>query len=201
MAPTPSANDYTVTDVNADVTADTAAHARDQALVQAERSAYTQLCQRLGVPDNGAKLDDDAMGAMVQSFEVQSERISAVRYIGVFTIRFKPSAVKKKIGNAVTVIAPSEGEGESMPSAPVSHISVAIQTDSLAAWAQIKRRLGAVPQVTKINTLDLGRGLSHIDIAYNGTLEQLEQSVTAQGFVLRQDNGSWELFDGSMVPR
>ncbi|MDR3424084.1 MAG: hypothetical protein P4M13_03265 [Alphaproteobacteria bacterium] len=199
---TPPVTDvYTVTDVNADVTADTAAHARDKALLQAERSAYTQLCGRLNAADNGAKLDDDAMAALVQSFEVQSEHISPVRYIGVFTIRFKPSAAQKKIGGAVAAAA-AAGEDKAQPAGPTAHLTVAVQTDSLAAWAQIKRRLGAVPQVAHIDTLDLGRGVSHIDLAYGGTLDDLRNAVTTQGFVLRQNgNGVWELFDGSMIAR
>ena len=39
---------FEVTDVAADVTADSAAHARDQAIAQAQRSAFEQLLQRLG---------------------------------------------------------------------------------------------------------------------------------------------------------
>ncbi len=195
--PTPPASDpYTVADVNADVMADTAAHARDQALMQAERAAYGQLCGRLGVPDNSIKLTDDALAALVQSFEVQSERVSAVRYIGVFTIRFKPSAAQKKIGASVT-----GEEGKPLPSGPLSHVTTAVQTDSLAAWAQIKKRLNAVPQVAKIDTLDLGRGVSHIDLSFAGSLDDLKQAVTVQGLVLRQSGSGWEITDGSMVPR
>jgi hypothetical protein len=194
----PPAETYTIADVNADVTADTAAHARDQALMQAERLAYVQLCGRLGAEDNSAKLDDDALAALVQSFEVQSERLSAKRYIGVFTIRFNPSAVQKKKGASV---APA-GEGKATFREPVTHMTVAVQTDSLAAWAQIKRRLGAVPQVSRVDTLDLGRGLSHIDLSFSGALDDLRQAVTDQGLVLRQnESGAWELYDGSMVPR
>lgn len=203
--PTPPApavaEPYTVADVNADVTADTAAHARDKALMQAERLAYGQLCGRLSAPDNSAKLSDDAIAAMVQSFEVQSEHVSAVRYIGVYTIRFKPSAVQKKGAIPVSAKGSLGGEGKLPPQGPISHVTVAVQTDSLAAWGQIKKRLNAVPQVSKIDTLDLGRGTSHIDLSYGGAIGDLEQAVTAQGLVLRQTESGWELYDGSMVPR
>jgi hypothetical protein len=200
-APAAAASDpYTVADVNADVTADTAAHARDQALLQAQRTAYVQLCARLGVPDNSIKLTDDALAALVQSFEVQSERLSAVRYIGVFTIRFKPSAVQKKAGTAVVAVA--AGDSKPAVQGPTAHMTVAVQSDSLAAWSQIKRRLGAVPQVAGIEVLDLGRGLSHIDLSYGGSPDDLKQAVAVQGLVLRQNGiGIWELYDGSMVAR
>ena len=195
--PAPVVSDpYTVADVNADVMADTAAHARDQALMQAERSAYGQLCGRLGVTDNSIKLTDDALAALVQSFEVQSERVSAVRYIGIFTIRFKPAATLKKTGASV-----AGEEGKILPPGSLSHIAAAVQTDSLAAWAQIKKRLNAVPQVARIDTLDLGRGVSHIDLSFAGSLDDLKQAVTVQGLVLRQSGSGWEITDGSMVPR
>ena len=194
---TASPESYTVTDVNADVTADTASHARDQAIMQAERTAYSQFCVRMGVPDHSAKLSDDALASLVQSFEVQNERLSAVRYIGVFTIRFKPSAMQKKLGIPVA----TEGAGV-LPQGPAAHLTVAVQTDSLAAWSQIKLRLGKVPQVAKIDTLDLGRGVSHIDLSFSGSLDDLRQAVTTQGLVLRQNEyGVWELYDGSIVPR
>jgi hypothetical protein len=219
-SPTPSAvppavvvtDPYTVTDVNADVTADSAAHARDQALMQAERDAFTQLCTRMGAAEGAAKLDDNALAALVQSFEVQSEHVSPVRYIGVFTIRFKPLSVQKKIGKSAAPVPADAAdasaapavviEGKPMPQGPLSDVLIGVQADSLASWMQIKRRLNAVPQVARINTLDLGRGLSHIDVAYSGSILDLQQALIAQGLVLRQTpTGIWELYDGSMVTR
>src|ERR1700722_13356422 len=47
---------YTVTDIAVDVTADSAAHARDQAVGEAQRAGFNQLLERLGVdPALGAK--------------------------------------------------------------------------------------------------------------------------------------------------
>ena len=211
---TPSAvttDPYTVTDVNADVTADTAAHARDQALMQAERAAFVQLVARSGGAEGVSKLSDDAIAAMVQSFEVQSERLSAVRYIGVFTIRFKPAAVQKRIGKYLggsTDLVSGVGAGgttddaKPMPAGTISHLPVAVPVDSIAAWTQIKRRLSAVPQIARVDTIDLGRGLGHLDLSYGGSIDDLENAVTTQGFVLRQDSsGNWNLTDSSMVPR
>jgi len=199
---------YTVADVSADVTADTAAHARDQALMQAERSAFAQLCMRLNAPESATKMDDDAVAATVHSFEVQSEHVSAVRYIGVFTIRFKPSALQKKLGKYIAAASDAGGnptpyqDTKSLSQSPLSHLSVAVQTESLADWTQIKRRLTALPSVVKVEVIDLGRGVSHIDISYAGAISDLQQTLTAQGLILRQNaSANWELYDGSMVPR
>src|ERR1700761_2054301 len=59
---------YEVTDVAVDVTADSAAHAKDQAIAQGQRAAFLQLLDRLGV-DSGvaAKLSDDDIATLVQS--------------------------------------------------------------------------------------------------------------------------------------
>ena len=86
---------YSVTDVAVDVTADSAAHARDQAITQAQRLAFGQLLERIGVDAAvGAKLSDDDIATLVQNFEVQNERTSSVRYLGIFTVQFKPNAVR-----------------------------------------------------------------------------------------------------------
>jgi hypothetical protein len=202
-----AADNTIVSDVSVDVTADNATHARDQALMQAERSAYVTLCARLNAPESAAKLNDDGVAALVQSFELQSEHVSAVRYIGVFTIRFNPVLVQKKLGKSAPVIDVNgdpvmQPDAKPIPQGAQSRVTVAVVTDSLAAWTQIKRRLVAVPQITQVDTLDLGRGLSHITVAYTGTILDLQQAVNAQGFVLRQNQiGVWELTDGSMVPR
>ncbi len=86
---------YQITDIAADVTADNAAHARDQAIAQAQRTGFIQLLQRLGADVNLAtKLDDNAVADLVQAFEVQQEHTSSVRYIGTFTVQFKPNAIR-----------------------------------------------------------------------------------------------------------
>lgn len=188
-APAVAVDPYTITDVSADVTADKAVHARDKALMQAERTAYSQLCARLGMEDDSAKLNDDAIAALVQSFEVQSERLSAVRYIGVFTIRFKASAVQKKTGNASIGYKPALA-------GPFSHITIAVRANSLAEWNQIKRRLGAARTVAQIDTLSMGRGISHIDVSFAGSMEELEQELSMQNLALQQDGtGTWELIE------
>jgi len=140
---------------------------------------------------------------LVQSFEVQSERLSAVRYIGVFTIRFKQTALQKKIGKYMSATADNTATGEDnklMPAGTVAHVPIAVQTDSLAGWTQIKKRINAVPTVARVDVVTLGRGASHIDVSYAGSLTDLQQALTAQGLVLRQNPaGVWELYDGSMT--
>src|SRR6202012_495963 len=86
---------YSVSDVPVDITADSAAHARDQAIAEAQRSAFEQLLGRLGSDTSlASKLTDNDIATLVQNFEVQNERTSSVRYIGIFTVQFRPAATR-----------------------------------------------------------------------------------------------------------
>ena len=196
----PAPDPVAVADVSIDVTADNAAHARDQAFMQAQRAALVQLLGRLGLPDSSAKLSDDDVFLLVQSVEVQTEHVSTVRYLGVFTIRFKPAPIQKKFGK-VLLAAGTQGAGGD-PKPPPSHLATGVQTSSLAGWMEIKRRLGDMPQITQIDVIDLGRGVSHITLSYTGKINELQQALTAQGLVLRPTPaGDWSLYDGSMISR
>jgi len=87
---------YTVRDVEVDVTADNSAVARDKAINEAQRKAFNTLYGRLS-PEPGAKapdLSDLDIARMVQDFDVQRERSSAVRYLATLTVRFRPANVR-----------------------------------------------------------------------------------------------------------
>jgi hypothetical protein len=91
---------YVVTDVPVDVKADSATHAREQAITEAQRTALATLLDRFSVdPSMAAKLKAEDLATLVQNFEVQSERASSVRYIGTFTVQFRPNAVRKFLGS------------------------------------------------------------------------------------------------------
>jgi len=92
---------YQVNDVPVDITADSAAHARDQAIAQAQRLGLQQLLGRLGAdPALAAKVSDDDIATLVQNFEMQNERSSSVRYIGTFTVQFRPVATRDWLNQA-----------------------------------------------------------------------------------------------------
>jgi hypothetical protein len=92
---------FEVTDVGVDVTAASSAKARDQAVIEAQRTAFHQMLERIGAREQfGASFNDDDIAALVQSFEVQDEHTSSVRYIGTFTVQFKPNAVRAQLATA-----------------------------------------------------------------------------------------------------
>ncbi|MDE1900373.1 MAG: hypothetical protein KGI37_01870 [Alphaproteobacteria bacterium] len=193
-----TADPYTVTDIAADVTADTAAHARDQALIQAEHAGFAQLCARFNTPPAAAQISDDDVAALVQSFDLQSEKLAAGRFIGVFTLHFDPVATQKRLGKYVAASgnAPTGTDSGAGSAAIAAHVQIAVSTPSLAAWAQTRRQLAALPQTVRIDTLDLGRGTSHIDLVYSGSFDDLKNAMTSHGLKMNQSSdGTWQLTD------
>lgn len=102
-------------DVAVDVTAESAAAARDRAIVEAQRSAFDRLLTTLSSPSDIARLptlSDDAISDMVLDFEVEEERVSTVRYIGRMAFRFRAEPVRRYleqsgVGYAVTATRPA----------------------------------------------------------------------------------------------
>lgn len=89
---------YVIRGVKVDVTAESAAAARDQALIAAQRSAFEELLRKIGRESDVAglpPLGDAAISDMVLDFEIQSEQASTVRYIGELTFRFHAEPVRR----------------------------------------------------------------------------------------------------------
>jgi hypothetical protein len=94
---------FTVRDVTVDRTAATANAAREAAILEAQRTAFRRLIARL-VPATEIRrapnLPDARLGDLVENFEIQEERTSAVRYIGTLTYRFRPEEIRNLLRNA-----------------------------------------------------------------------------------------------------
>jgi hypothetical protein len=95
------AEGYTVEKVEVDVTAKNAVKAREKALDEAQVKAYEILAERFLSPEefkNFKAPDAMTVSTLVQDFEVTNEQLSSTRYKGIFTIRFRPNAVKSYMG-------------------------------------------------------------------------------------------------------
>ncbi len=89
---------FEVRDVAVDVTAETAAKAREKALTQGERKAFRRLVGRLTLlpeQDGGELPLPEDISTMVKDFQVLEEKTSAVRYLATLVYRFKPRLVRK----------------------------------------------------------------------------------------------------------
>ncbi|MER2519264.1 MAG: DUF2066 domain-containing protein [Bdellovibrionales bacterium] len=149
---------YEITDVVVDVKAESAARARDQALAKAQRIAFGQLLERLGSDVAAADtIGADALGELMQSFEVQNERASSIRYIGMFTIQFKPSAARAWLGQKKA--AYSEERSGPMVILPVyvnggRPMLWEERTRWRSAWESVARDSGLVPVIVPNGELD-----------------------------------------------
>lgn len=93
------ANDevFTVINVAVDATAATATAARERAINEGQRHAFTRLLNRLTPQDERSQLpqlSDTAIDDLVRDFEIADEKTSPVRYIANLTVRFKPDEVR-----------------------------------------------------------------------------------------------------------
>ncbi len=89
---------FEVRNVGVDVTAETAAAAREKALADGQVAAYRLLLARLTLRAHRGRLPDLARGeiaALVKDFEVAKEKASAVRYIAWLNVRFKAEEVRR----------------------------------------------------------------------------------------------------------
>jgi len=84
---------YTVRNIAADETADTAAAARDIALQAARRLAFSRLTRRIVPQQDLARvpqLPEEALSNLIRDFEVAGEKSRGRRYLAQLTMRFDP---------------------------------------------------------------------------------------------------------------
>ncbi len=88
---------YRVEGVKVDVTADNAVEAREKAFEEAQMKAFDILAERIlseGELEAYQKPDIATISNFVQDFEVTNEQLSAVRYKGTYTFRFRSGAIQ-----------------------------------------------------------------------------------------------------------
>ncbi len=93
---------YEVRDVKVDITAATAAEARDQALAQAGSIAFTRLLERITLLQDRKKLpplSPRQVTALIYDFEVAEEKSSSVRYLARLNFRFRADRVRSLLNN------------------------------------------------------------------------------------------------------
>jgi len=134
---------FTIEGVSVDVTAANAVEAREKALLEAQVKAYTTLAERVLPPDAFARFSPpsaEEISFLVQDFEVTNEQLSRVRYKGVFTIRFRPNALKNQMA----------AKGQDMTAAlqkPVLMIPYFAEGGRLLLWGDTNPWLGIWQQM------------------------------------------------------
>ena len=89
---------YTIPGVAVDVSAETAADAKKQAITDANVKAFSLLAQRVGADEATlgeiAKIEARHINAMLDSLSIEEERTGPGRYIAKLTVRFLPAKAK-----------------------------------------------------------------------------------------------------------
>lgn len=99
---------FTARHVPVDVTAESAARARDQAIAEGQRKALEIVLHRLTPAEAHSRLpelDDATVASLVEGFLVEEEKASARRYIAKLTVEFRLRAVQELLrGNGLPFV-------------------------------------------------------------------------------------------------
>lgn len=136
--------------VDVDVTAGNANQARDQAILQAQREALARLFRKLTPAADGRQppaVSQGELEALVAGFELEQERASSVRYVGRFTVRFRPAAVRQLLQQNGVRYAEMVGKPALVLPVDATGAEPALWTDGpwRQAWSQIGPVDGLVP--------------------------------------------------------
>jgi len=182
-------NPYEVTGVQVDVTAATAADARQQALLEGQQRAMRILLERMTLKSDHARLPNlnpDETTQYMQDFSVAEEKTSAVRYLAKLNYRFRPGEVRDLLRAFDIPFAET-------PSKPVLVLPVLQRAGATslwddpnpwrAAWSQRSDQRSLVPTILPLGDL--------ADVAAVGA-EQVVQGdqQRLQALAKRYDAGS-----------
>lgn len=158
--------------VPVDATDATAAAARVKAIAEGQRRGLRIVFERLALAEDVAKLprpNDRQIDALVQAFEVDKERTSAVRYLAELTVRFKPEDMRALLQQAgvrfaetasrpVVVLPVVQAPKAAAANAPPAAAPVLWHEGNQwrRVWAEQPGNLGLVPLIVPIG--DLGDG-------------------------------------------
>lgn len=165
---------YSVSDVAVDITASSAAAARDEAIIKAQHQAFDQLMGRLGA--HSVPLSDDDLTLTVRSFEVQKEHASPQRYTGTFTVEFKPDAVKQILEKGG--VSYTEERAQPLVVLPIAMLKdrPVLWDDRTIwrnAWEETARKAVLVPMIVPSGDLDDIAKIS-VQEALDGKAESLK---------------------------
>lgn len=101
LAQAPDQNVFSVADIKVDVSAGSASDARNIALMDGQREAFSKLYRKLVAEEDWAyepTLANDQLTPLIQSFEVRDERTSDTRYIATLDVSFDPQNMRELLG-------------------------------------------------------------------------------------------------------
>lgn len=127
-----AADIYTIVDIDVSGEGQTAKEAKDSALRDGQRTAFTRLLDRItpsSARSSRPELNDDQISELVRGLEVQKEKITSSRYSATLSISFNQALVEKVLGDSgVTYI--------DQQSVPILIIPVLRENDAVILWEE-----------------------------------------------------------------
>jgi len=194
VMPQAQAGTYTVSGIPVDVTAADASTARDQAIVDGQRAALQKLVENMMGSEKAKQIplpNDDEISAMVQDFEVETERVSSVRYVGSLTYRFLSDPVDRLVGRAPAGTV--DATTMPMPAGPVRTITAKVPISGLQQWMEVRSKLVGVPLLHRADVRYLAPDEGKIDLVFSGEPAQLMQALAQHQLQLTQNGPDWML--------
>jgi hypothetical protein len=198
-APGARAETYlTVDDVPVDVTAKDANAARDQAIAAVQSKAFDKLVGQLVTnAADQARLHpgQQQIEGFVQDFMVENERVSTVRYIGTYSVRFRESLVRKYLADSgigsVAGIGSADGQQqvtstEQLPTGVPTAFPIAVPVVSIEEWVKLHSRLAGTPGVQRVQLDALTRNGAAITLDFLGDVIALQAALAGSGYMLAQ---------------
>lgn len=176
---------YIVTAVQIDMPISSPQAGRDEALAAAQHQAWTRLQEQMLVTNPDIKLpavSDAQLNKLMQSFQVAGEKISAKRYIGSYTVQFRPHAIQALVGGSALPASVSNS-GSIASSGAV--IAVRYQFRSLPEWIETERRLKSINSIQQRELKIVGRSYVQVNLHYTGSLEDLTAQLRSQNMDLQ----------------
>ncbi len=192
--PQAQAGTYTVSGIPVDVTAADASTARDQAIVDGQRAALQKLVENMMGSEKAKQVplpSDDEISAMVQDFEVETERVSSVRYVASLTYRFQSDPVDRLVGRAPA--GTLDTTTMPMPAGPVRTITARVPISGLQQWREVRSKLVGVPLLHRADVRYLAPDEGKIDLVFSGEPAQLMQALAQHQLQLTQTGPDWML--------
>lgn len=140
---------YTVKGVQVDVKAESAAAAEHKAMQEGRAKAFKMLVERLVPESDRGGLDNvsqEQLEDMVESFEVNSQKNSKVRYVADMTFFFDGTAVQRFLGNR-TIAAVDEAKQ------PLVVVPVFLDQGGIYLWGEQNLWLQAWAKREKLSTV------------------------------------------------
>lgn len=148
---------FRVSGIAAEATAETATAARERAIAGGLRSAWMALLAREAPADQArlGSVSAEELERLVESYEVENERVGTTRYAATLTVNFRPDRVRSLLATAPARAA-------------AGRVEVVAPLSGVNDWVEIRRRLANAPAVGGYEILSLSRREARLALALPG---------------------------------